>query len=136
LFSRFVFHITGVALVLMLMFHVIPLKPSLSSDTGEKTNYSTLLRGGCMNDIAINLGMIGTDIIALCDDAEAHYAFHAQVEGQRYETKMASTHGVISTSTYPKDIGIRQMVMQAMLNHMDVVAELESAESDMLPTLQ
>lgn len=88
-----------------------------------------------MSDIEIDLGFIGDDIIALCDDAEATYAFHAALKGDRYYTKMSSSHGVISNSTYLKSTGTRQMIFAALSQHMDLIAEIEAGQIDMISGL-
>ena len=88
-----------------------------------------------MSDIEINLGFIDGDIIALCDDAEGHYAFHATLKEGQYFTRMASSHGIVSNVWFHKDMGTRQMILSAMAQHMDIVERMADGEIEMLGNL-
>ena len=74
--------------------------------------------------IEMQLGFIGNDIVAICADAEADYAFYAkQLKSGKYEAKMSSTHGVISSGVFSVGVGARQMVYYSMAKHLEVVDE-------------
>lgn len=88
-----------------------------------------------MSDIDINLGFIDGDIVALCDDAEAHYAFHATFKEDGYFARMASSHGLVTKVWFTKDMGARQMILSAMAQHMDLVEKMEAGELDVVEGL-
>ena len=85
-----------------------------------------------MSDIEINIGYIGKDIVALCDDTEASYAFHAefQQETGNYLTRLSSSHGLITTGRFNNTVNARQMVMIAMSKHLDVVTQREQRRQE------
>jgi len=120
MFSRFAFHITGVALMVLAVFayHDIRTKLDLSSSMEPNQSYSQRSESNCMRDLEINIGWVGNDIIALCEDHDASYSFHATPGKKVYTTRMSSSlSNLISTSAYPLNSGARQMVMGAMVNY-------------------
>ena len=130
MFYRFVFHITGVVLMVLVFSHWYPgihTSSDLKTVTERKQSYYERSRRHCMSDIEINIGYIGDDIIALCDDHESSYAFHAEFSAERnlYLTRMSSSHGLITTGRFHDVVNARQMVMIAMSKHMDVLAKKE-----------
>jgi hypothetical protein len=131
-----VYHITGVVVMVMaLQFLATPTKNDSSKSSEVSASYSKLLRRGCMSDIEINLGFIDGDIIALCDDADAHYAFHATLKEDGYFTRMASSHGLVSNVWFTADMGERQMVMSAMAQHLDLLEKMQSGEIEVLESI-
>lgn len=85
-----------------------------------------------MAEMNLRVGYIENDIVALCDDGEYEYALYAQVlDDGRFMYRMSSTHGVISTGQFPASLSVRQVVLEAMSVHMDVVAAVdEDIEGD------
>jgi hypothetical protein len=124
LFSRFVFHITGVVVMVMVLtsFRGILINGASKSAMELKTNYSSEFRSDCMSDIEISIGHIGDDVVALCYDEEASYAFYAEFIPEKtiYVTRMSSSHGLVTTGRFNTSINARQMVMVAMSKHIDV----------------
>jgi len=84
-----------------------------------------------MSDINIDIGFIGPDVIALCNDDQNSYAFHAHLDKSgSYKASMSSTQGLVTTSTFKGDMGIYQMVMISMSNHMDSIEAIESRKEE------
>jgi len=80
--------------------------------------------------IDINVGFIGEDVVALCDDTEAHYALHAKKTKDGYEVTVSSSHGVLSTGMFEAKIGTRQMIYYAMAKHLESVEEAHKILAD------
>jgi hypothetical protein len=80
--------------------------------------------------IDIQVGYIVQDIIALCGDSEAHYAIHSRrLKDGTYDTKVSSSHGVISNGVFEAGVGTRQMIYYALAKHLETVeAAFEEAK--------
>lgn len=138
LLSRCVFHITGAAamVVAIILFQGILTSIDLSRNTEQNTNYSQQ-SGGCLMSIEIKLGYIGNDIIALCDDAEAEYAFHGKkLPNGGYKARMSSSHGMITSGIFTEGVGTREMVLYSMAKHLEAVAEAHNIEVQRIEALE
>ena len=89
-----------------------------------------------MRDLEINIGYVGGDIIALCEDIDASYSFIAVPNGDHYDTRMMSSmSGLVVSTSYAIESGARQMVMGALVNYwaaMEKVADQEQAKLNAL----
>jgi len=86
-----------------------------------------------MAEMNLRVGYIGEDVIALCDDGEHEYAIFIELIDDKYQYRMSSTHGVLSTGSYSSTMGIRQMVLDAMSIHMDVVWAAAEGKAEGIP---
>lgn len=121
------------ATVIHMLLAAIPLSAGSKINTEPSKSYSLRLRNDCMAEMNLRVGYIGEDVVALCDDGEHEYAIYIQYIDGKYMYRMSSTHGVISTGKYPASMGIRQMVLEAMSIHMDVVSATIDAEELEIP---
>jgi len=125
LFSRFVFHITGVAVMVLAVSSADTLTRNGSNMTSEpRTTYSLKSGDYCMRDLEIDVGHIGQTIVALCADRDFEYAFHAMPSNGRYLVQMSSTHGIITTGRFDLSTPARQLILQAMNNHLQAISQL------------
>lgn len=86
--------------------------------------------------IEIRLGYIEQDIVALCEDAEASYAFFGKLqEDKSYRVRMSSSHGVITSGTFKPGVGTREMVYYSLAKHLEAVDEAQQAENNSDPLL-
>ncbi len=128
MFSHYVFHITGVAVMVLLLQSLgIPTSGDLKTVTERKQTYSERSRSVCMQDIKIKLGFIGRDVIAICEDHEASYSFHAEYQQEKgvYTVRVASSHDLITTGRFNKTVSAREMVMTALSRHIQVAHQKE-----------
>lgn len=133
MFSRFVFHITGVVVTVLALHscHVIPTKSGLKIATEQKKNYYQSSRTDyCMSDFNIQIAYIGQDIIAICKDWNDDYAFYARhiTESGEYHTRIQSTDGLTTTGRFKKISNARQMVTIALSKHFEVQQNLADNE--------
>ena len=136
MFYRYAYHIIAgvvMATVIHMLLAAIPSSAGSKINTEPSKSYSLRLRNDCMAEMNLRVGYIGEDVIALCDDGEHEYAIYIQYIDGKYLYRMSSTHGVISTGKYPASMGIRQMVLEAMSIHMDVVSVTSDAEGLEIP---
>ena len=132
LFSHFVFHITGVAVMALALQSLgILTKSDSKPDTEQNSSYWSASVSDCMSDLEIDMGFIGDDVVALCHDHEASYAMFAQKQAARYIIRISSSHGVTSTLELDGDMGDRQLIMRAMSEHLDNVRDTEQGLYDM-----
>lgn len=127
MFSRFVFNITGVALMVLLFSHWYPvthISSGSSNVTEPRTSYSLKSRDYCMRDLEIDVGYIGETIVALCADRDFEYAFHAMPSNGRMLVQMSSTHGIITTGRYELSTPARQLILMAMNAHLNAIHNL------------
>lgn len=79
--------------------------------------------------IELHMGFIGDDIIAICSDSEADYAFHAtKLKDGRYSARTASTYGVVSQGVFEKGVAPRQMVYYSLAKHLEAVEDKNQKE--------
>lgn len=81
-----------------------------------------------MFDWQINIGYVDNDIIAICDDHDHSYAFHATVREDKWQVRVESTHGAKTAYTYDLKTGHRSMIMKAMGEHLDFIAKEIASE--------
>lgn len=81
--------------------------------------------------ISIKVGYIGSDIVSLCEDAEANYAFHAtkQRDGS-YRVKTSSSHGLVTTGTFKPGVGTREMIYYSLAKHLEEVDRQQQGEDN------
>ena len=79
--------------------------------------------------IKIKVGYIGSDIVSLCTDAEADYAFHAtkQRDGS-YKVRTSSSHGLITSGTFKPGVGTREMIYYSLAKHLEEVDRQQNSE--------
>ena len=133
MFSRFVYHITGVAVMVLAIsaFQGTHSKPDSKIDMGKNPIYLPTSMINCENDMqTIDVGYIGDDIIALCTDDTYKYAMIATKQDEFYLVQMSSTHGIITTSKYPVGTGSQQIVHLAMVNHLQAIQKIEEDAAD------
>jgi hypothetical protein len=128
MFSRFAFHTTGVILMVLAVFvyHDTRTKRASNNSTEPSPTYSLKQESYCMRDLEINIGYVGNDIIALCEDHDASYSFIATRGNKVYTTRLSSSASNLTSSTsYPLNSGARQMVMGALVNYWSAVEQMQ-----------
>jgi hypothetical protein len=118
--SRFVYHIIGVV-TMVLMGHAylaIPTKNDSSPSMEASKPYLSKLEVFAMNDLEINIGMIGEDYIAIIKSPIATYSFDAIKGKKAYSVRMDSNFSdYLMTDRYALDVGIYEMVSVAFAQY-------------------
>jgi len=111
-------------------YHDTRTKPGLNSSMGLSPIYSLKRESYCMRDLEINVGWVGNDNIALCEDHDASYSFHASRGKKVYTTRISSSmSNLVTTTSYPLNSGARQMVMGALVNYWAAIEQIKEQQA-------
>ena len=124
--SRFVYHITGAAVMVLALhsFHAILIKNDSSLPMAANPASLSKLESFAMNGLEINVGYVEENIIALADDENDSYSFIAVKTDKAYETKMQSAYyGLATRQAYALDFGVRQMIVSHLAHHWTAIDE-------------
>jgi hypothetical protein len=118
--SRFVYHIIGVGMMVLMGHAYLDTltRNDLRPSTAASKTYSTKLEVFVMNDLEINIGMIGDDYIGIIKSPVATYSFEAIKGELEYNIRMDSNFSNhLMQDRYALDVGIYEMISVAFAQY-------------------